>query len=101
MTPEKKVKNAVVKILKEYKDLYYFYPVMGGYGASGIPDIVGCYYGRFFAIECKAGKGKTTALQEKNIAQIREAGGRVMVVNEDNIQDVRVRLDSIADIYGG
>ncbi len=101
ITKEKAVKNAVVKILKEYKDLYYFYPVMGGYGASGIPDIVGCYYGRFFAIECKAGKGKTTALQEKNIAQIREAGGRVMVVNEDNIQDVRVRLDSIADIYGG
>jgi hypothetical protein len=95
MTPEKKVKTAVVKILKEYADLYYFYPVMGGYGASGIPDIVGCYRGRFFAIECKAGKGKTTALQEKNIAQIREAGGRVMVVNEDNIQEVRNMLGAL------
>ncbi len=95
ITKEKAVKNAVVKILKEYKDLYYFYPVMGGYGASGIPDIVGCYRGKFFAIECKAGKGKTTALQEKNIAQIREAGGRVMVVNEDNIQDVRIMLGGL------
>jgi hypothetical protein len=95
MTPEKKVKTAVVKILKEYADLYYFYPVMGGYGASGIPDIVGCYRGRFFAIECKAGKGKTTALQEKNIAQIRKAGGRVMVVNEDNIQEVRNMLGAL------
>jgi hypothetical protein len=95
MTPEKKVKTAVVKILKEYADLYYFYPVMGGYGASGIPDIVGCYRGKFFAIECKAGKGKTTALQEKNIAQIREAGGRVMVVNEDNIQEVRNMLGAL------
>jgi hypothetical protein len=95
MTPEKKVKNAVVKILKEYADLYYFYPVMGGYGASGIPDIVGCYCGRFFAIECKAGKGKTTALQEKNIALIREADGCVMVVNEDNIQDVRDMLGGL------
>jgi len=102
VTPEKKVKNAVVKILKEYgEELYYFYPVMGGYGASGIPDIVGCYLGRFFAIECKAGKGKTTALQDKNIAQIREADGRVMVVNEDNLQDVRVMLDSIANSIGG
>jgi hypothetical protein len=100
MTPEKKVKNAVVKILKEYPLLYYFYPVMGGYGASGIPDIVGCYYGRFFAIECKAGKGKTTALQEKNIAQIKDAFGCVIVVNEDNIQDVRVMLNSIADSKG-
>jgi hypothetical protein len=100
MTPEKKVKTAVVKILKEYPDVYYFYPVMGGYGASGIPDIVGCALGKFFAIECKAGKGKTTALQEKNIAQIKNALGRVMVVNEDNIQDVRVMLDDIATFNG-
>jgi hypothetical protein len=100
MTPEKKVKTAVVKVLKEYPDVYYFYPVMGGYGASGIPDIVGCALGKFFAIECKAGKGKTTALQEKNIAQIKNALGRVMVVNEDNIQDVRVMLDDIATFNG-
>jgi len=100
VTPEKKVKTAVVKILKEYPDVYYFYPVMGGYGASGIPDIVGCALGKFFAIECKAGKGKTTALQEKNIAQIKNALGRVMVVNEDNIQDVRVMLDDIATFNG-
>jgi Holliday junction resolvase len=102
MTPEKKVKTAVVKILKtEYPFVYLFYPVAGGFGSAGIPDIVGCYLGRFFAIECKAGKGKTTALQDKNIAQIREADGRVMVVNEDNLQDVRTMLDSIANSEGG
>lgn len=101
MTPEKKVKTAVVKILKtEYPDAYFFYPVAGGFGSGGIPDIIGCYLGRFFAIECKAGKGKTTALQDKNIARIREADGRVMVVNEDNLQDVRVMLDSIANSEG-
>jgi len=100
MTPEKKVKNAVVKILKEQDSMYYFFPVSGGYGASGVPDIVGCYWGRFFAIECKAGKGKTTALQDKNIAQIREADGRVMVVNEDNINDVLIMLESIANSEG-
>jgi hypothetical protein len=100
ITKEKAVKTAVVKVLKEYPDVYYFYPVMGGYGASGIPDIVGCALGKFFAIECKAGKGKTTALQEKNIAQIKNALGRVMVVNEDNIQDVRVMLDDIATFNG-
>ena len=88
MTPEKKVKTTVVAILKEFGG-YYFYPVTGGYGASGVPDIVGCHKGRFFAIECKAGKGKTTALQEKNIAQIKATGGLAIVVNEDNIEDVR------------
>lgn len=88
MTPEKRVKTKVVAILKEL-GTYYFYPVTGGYGASGVPDIVGCYKGKFFAIECKAGKGKTTALQEKNIAQIIAQGGLAMVINEDNIEEVR------------
>ena len=87
MTPEKKVKTKVVAILKEF-GAYYFYASTGGYGASGVPDIVGCYKGKFFAIECKAGKGKTTALQEKNIAQIKTTGGLAIVVNEDNIEDV-------------
>ena len=83
MTPEKKVKTKVVAILKEV-GAYYFYPVTGGYGASGVPDIVGCYNGKFFAVECKAGKGKTTALQDKNINEIRKQGGKAIVVNEDN-----------------
>ena len=96
MTPEKKVKTKVVAILKEF-GAYYFYPVTGGYGASGVPDIVGCHKGRFFAIECKAGKGKTTALQEKNITQIKATGGLAIVVNEDNIEDVREMMEAIAN----
>lgn len=87
MTPEKKVKMKVVEILKE-RGVYYFYASTGGYGASGVPDIICCYKGRFIGIECKAGKGKTTALQEKNIAQIIAQGGLAIVVNEDNIEDV-------------
>ena len=96
MTPEKKVKTKVVEILKGF-GAYYFYPVTGGYGASGVPDIVGCYVSNFFAIECKAGKGKTTALQEKNIAQIHAQGGIAIVVNEDNIEDVREMMKAIAN----
>jgi Holliday junction resolvase len=87
MTPEKKVKTKVVGILKEL-GVYYFYASTGGYGASGVPDIIGCYKGRFFGIECKAGKGKPTPLQEKNIAQIIAQGGLCIVVNEDNLEDV-------------
>jgi Holliday junction resolvase len=94
MTPEKKVKTKVVAILKEL-GTYYFYPIAGGYGASGVPDIVGCYKGKFFAIECKAGKGKTTALQDKNIAQIIAQNGLAIVVNEDNLEDVNELLRQI------
>lgn len=93
MTPEKKVKNAVVKQLKEL-GAYYFYPVTGGYGASGVPDIVGCYYGRFFAFECKAGKNKPTPLQQKNIDQIEAMKGIVAVINEENMHEVRCILEN-------
>ena len=50
MTPEAKVKKVVTSYLKEL-DCYYFYPATGGYGKSGVPDIVGCYEGKFFAFE--------------------------------------------------
>ena len=93
MTPEKKGKNAVVKQLKEL-GAYYFYPVTGGYGASGVPDIVGCYYGRFFAFECKAGKNKPTPLQQKNIDQIQEMKGIVAVINETNQDQIRNLLEN-------
>ena len=96
MTPEKKVKNKVVAILKEHK-AYYFYPMTGGYGRSGVPDIVGCYRGIFFGIECKAKGNKPTALQSKNLSDIMGAGGMAMIVNENNISDVEYMLRSIRD----
>lgn len=87
MTPERKVKNTVVAILKEH-GAYYFFPVTGGYGTSGVPDIIGCINGKFFGIECKAGRGTTTALQDKHIAQITAVGGKAIVINENNLTDV-------------
>jgi Holliday junction resolvase len=86
-TPEVKVKKKVVAQLKAL-GAYYFYPVTGGYGASGVPDIVGCYKGKFFAIECKAGKNKPTPLQQKNIDAITAQGGAALVVNEENMNEV-------------
>lgn len=70
----------------------------GGYGRSGVPDIIGCYKGKFIAIECKAGNGKTTALQDKNIDAIRAQNGRALVVNEENISDV---IQLLIDIQNG
>jgi Holliday junction resolvase len=59
-----------------------------GYGHAGVPDIVGCYKGVFFGIECKAGKGTTTALQDKELQKIETAGGIAMVVHEDTIDRI-------------
>jgi Holliday junction resolvase len=83
-TPEGAVKRAVTKILKAH-GAYYFYPVTGGFGRSGVPDIVACYKGRFIGIECKAGNNKPTALQQKNLNDIMKAGGFSLVINEGNV----------------
>ena len=95
MTPEAKVKKVVVQQLKDI-GAYYFYPVTGGYGRSGVPDIVGCYQGLFFGVECKAGKNKPTPLQEKNLKEISEAGGLALVVNEENMRMTRELLETYA-----
>ena len=87
MTPEAKVKKKVVAILKKH-EAYYFYPVTGGYGRSGVPDVIACHDGRFIGIECKAGSNKPTPLQQKNLDDIQAAGGVALVINEDNINTV-------------
>ena len=94
MTPEAKVKKKVVALLKQH-NAYFFYPVTGGYGRSGVPDIIACYNGRFIGIECKAGKNKPTPLQEKNLKEIQASGGISLVVNQDNISDVEDTLQSL------
>lgn len=95
-TPEKKVKDKVVAQLKEL-GAYYFYPVTGGWGNSGVPDIVVCHRGRFVGIECKAGKNKPTKLQELNLKKIKDAGGIALVVNEENVSDVKHILGDTND----
>ena len=87
-TPEKKVKDQVVKALKE-EGAYYFFPATHGFGRSGVPDIVCCINGKFLGIECKAGKNKPTALQVRELEAIRRAGGMAVVVNEENWDMIR------------
>ena len=93
-TPEKKVKKKVVEILKQY-DAYYFYPVTGGYGASGVPDIVACVNGRFLGVEVKADAKKRgpTALQQKNLNEINKTGGIGVVIDANNLDTLVEVLD--------
>ena len=74
---------------------YFFYPATGGYGRSGVPDIVGCYDGKFFGIECKAGKNKLTALQERELVLITRAAGLGVVVNEENVGEIAELVSSL------
>ena len=87
-TPEAKVKAKITKVLRE-EGVYYFFPATGGFGRSGVPDIVCCVGGMFLGIECKAGNNKPTALQANELEAIRRAGGVAIVANEDNWDMVR------------
>jgi len=102
MTPEAKVKKRVVAQLKSLGAIYYFFPATGGFGKSGVPDVVGCLNRGFFGIECKAGKNKPTALQEKNLRDIAAAGGVSLLVNEANMDQVAAillaRLGPLTDL---
>jgi hypothetical protein len=93
-TPESKVKAEVKKILDSL-GAYYFMPATHGYGRSGVPDICGCLNGRFFGIECKAGKGKTTALQDRELKRISTAGGIALVVDETGLATLREDLQGL------
>ena len=96
-TPEGKVKSKVTKILREY-GASYFFPATGGYGRSGVSDIVCCYRGRFIAIEAKATpKQKPTALQGAYLAEVKNAGGYAMVIHVDNVDLLRTLLAGIVE----
>ena len=90
-TPESKVKTAVRKMLNAF-DIYHFMPPANGFGRAGIPDIIACMNGHFIAIECKAGKGQTTALQDRELNAILNAGGTTYIARESNIDELQQLL---------
>ena len=93
-TKEGLVKAKVRKILQAHK-VYCFAPAANGFGRTGIPDFVCCVNGYFFAIECKAGTNKPTALQRMEISGITDAGGVAIVVNEDNLGDIAKIIEGL------
>ena len=90
-TPEAKVKANVRKLL-DTLGIYHFMPPANGYGRAGIPDIIACMDGHFVAVECKAGKGVTTALQDRELNAIIQHGGTVFIAREHNLEDLKLLL---------
>ena len=69
------------KIRKALESKYggWWFKVWGGpFQVAGIPDLVGCVEGKFFAFEVKRPLGKgPTAIQAETMRQIIEKGGGV------------------------
>ena len=109
VTPEGKVKKLVAALLAEFNivnakdagrelksDGWYFCPGQNGYGVKGIPDFVGHYLGRFFAVETKAPDKIPTGFQELQITEILRSGGIVFVVDgPEGVEEVRKFFQAI------
>ena len=92
-TPEGEIKDQVRKVLDEM-GAYYFFPAANGYGRTGIPDVIACVGGHFVGIECKAGSKQPTALQQRELDNIEKAEGTGLVVNADNIGNLKNLLEN-------
>lgn len=92
-TPEGKVKKRVRDMFEAFApNVTYTMPLTGGFGNSGTPDFLACCWGHFLAVECKAGNNTTTALQDREIEKIRTAGGKALVINEHNLEELAITL---------
>ena len=86
-TPEATVKAKIKGFLLTLRDCWFFFPAAHGYGVNGVPDIIGCYKGVFFAIEVKA-PGRlngVTALQQIQIDGINKAMGYAIAADSVNL----------------
>lgn len=48
---------------------------------AGLPDVIGCYRGRFIAVETKMPGGRLSKVQVHVITKLRAAGARVVVAH--------------------
>ena len=75
---ETNFKRRVIDYLKREYPKAWFYKSADKFTA-GIPDLIICLEGFFYAIELKVGSNKPTPIQEVVIRKIQSAGGRAAV----------------------
>lgn len=72
---EKDIVRAILQYLRGLPRCFAWKTHGGMYGTAGIPDVVACIDGRFYAFEVKQTSGHLTRLQEHTLGKIRAAGG--------------------------
>lgn len=84
---ESNITKSILKYLRGLDGCFAWKEHGGMYGTAGIPDVICCYQGRFLAFEVKRPGNKPTAIQQVTIDKMRQAGGKVYIVN--SVKDVR------------
>lgn len=84
---ENDIVKAILKYLKTVSRCFAWKEHGGMYGTAGIPDIIACINGKFYAFEVKTAIGKTTALQDATIRKIKNSGGYAGIVR--SAEDVK------------
>ena len=87
---EKEITFAIRSLLNVY-GIWHWKHFGGPMGAKGVSDILGCYKGRFLAIEVKTPGGRTSPEQERFLANVNDAGGIAFVAH--SIYDVIEKLE--------
>lgn len=78
---ERVLQNKVLRFLESLEDCYVFKVVQAN--RAGVPDVIACLNGQFFAFELKRGyKEKTTKIQNFHLAKIEKAGGKAFVIRD-------------------
>ncbi len=75
---ETRLKNRVIQFIRKNYPNAWLYKAADRFTA-GIPDLLICKEGQFYAIELKAGANKPTPIQGHVLRKIRSAGGRAAV----------------------
>lgn len=88
---EKEIAAKILRYLKTVPKCFAWKEHGGMYGTAGIPDIIACVNGRFFAFEVKTPDGKTTKLQDTTIRKILACGGTASVVR--SVDEVRAVIN--------
>ena len=88
---EADIVRAILKQLKTVPKCFSWIEHGGMYGTAGIPDIIACIGGKFYAFEVNTESGKTTALQDATIRKILACGGKAYVVR--CVDEVRAILN--------
>lgn len=90
---EADIVRAILTYLRTVDGCFCWKEHGGPYGTNGIPDIICCWRGHFFAFEVKTDTGSPTKLQEAVIRKINAAGGKALIVR--SVEDVKAALATI------